>query len=202
MIFPSENQIFYFWACFFAGVFSSAFYALFSVPRYIFKNKIAAFLCDIGYFFCFTGVYVYASVRWKLPNIRPYMPLSAIIGAAVSIIILRNTLAKPAVMLYNLLVNRLRTFTEKINDRKKSEKVGVRGRSGGGDAAGVPARGDSVPDDLPSAGKEGTFRPEKNRKGIRTRHKRNAGRNRSVARRMEDRGSGQKIRLQKERRIT
>ena len=72
MIFPSENQIFYFWACFFAGVFSSAFYALFSVPRYIFKKKIAAFLCDIGYFFCFTGVYVYPEYQAVYAPFRNY----------------------------------------------------------------------------------------------------------------------------------
>ncbi|MBP5308764.1 MAG: hypothetical protein J6Z34_06485 [Clostridia bacterium] len=181
MILRSDNQLYYFWACFLTGVFSSAFYAVLSVPRYFSKNKIIVFLCDISYFLCFIAIYVYASVRWKFPDFRPYMPFAAFSGAAVSVIILRNTLAKPTVMLYNLLVNKIRSLTERINDRKKSEKVGVRGCGGGGGAARVSARGYSVPDGLSVTGEKGTFRPAKNGKRIRKTHKRNARRDRRLA---------------------
>ena len=199
MTFPAENQFYYFWACFYVGVLSSVVYAFLAVLRFFIKGKITAILCDIGYFLCFAAIYVFFSVRWKFPELRPYMPIAAVAGAVVSVAILRNTLAKFAVILYNLFIKIKQSFSERINDGKKSAEIGIGGGSRSRCAVEFSAYGSGLPDDMPVSGKKRTFGAEKNERRVRQAHRRNSGRNRRVDERVENRGSGAEIRFQKER---
>lgn len=127
MNFVSEGQGVVFVGCFLIGVYSMLFYGLFSAVRYIAKNKIIGFLCDLGYFLLLFLIYKSCLERWRFPSIMPYMPIGVLLGGIISCTLLRNTLAKPFILLYNLIVNNIIIpLRVCLNGKRKDKKVSKR----------------------------------------------------------------------------
>ncbi len=198
-MFVADNQIYYFAACFLAGMICGLFY-LFSVPlRVAFKSELVAFLCDLGHFLVLLALYCAAVYRWRLPNFRIYMPLAALAGMAISTVIVQNTLAKSVVLLYNLIERKIKEIRKEKYEQRKSKKADERGGSGGNGDNRVFAGGNDISNGKTVSIEKGTARVAGNQKTVRTAEKRHGRRTGLVAGRVEDRGGREKIRVQKER---
>ncbi|MBO7377284.1 MAG: hypothetical protein J6U35_00220 [Clostridia bacterium] len=95
MILNPDDQFLIFSACFFAGALSCFPYAFFTLLRSLTKNKIVRLTCDLGYFCAVFVIYEAINVRWRLPDVRPYMIAAVLLGALSASQIVRILLAKP-----------------------------------------------------------------------------------------------------------
>lgn len=159
MTFVSSGQAVVFLACVLVGLASGIVYAVLSVFRYLVKSSLFAILCDLGYYFALMAMFLLSSERWQFPNLQAYMPLGVFVGCIISCTLLRNTLAKPLILLYNLFINKLiLPIRVWIYDRRKIKKTGKRVGGNRSVSACDTSHNTGLSNGLPISGKKGACR--------------------------------------------
>lgn len=131
-MFVSKDQIYYFAECLFIGVVSGLACEIFTFVTAAVKAAVVRHITDFLSFAVVAAAYFYASVYFRFPSVRAYMPLGAAAGFLLERVSAHKILAKYTEICYNAIVKRLRRA---IYDRKKNAKTRIVGNGGRGDNA-------------------------------------------------------------------
>ncbi len=101
-MFVTSGQLYVFLGSIAFGSASGLFYSVFSLVKFLFKNKIVDIILDVLFFVLFSVGYVCFSVYYGFPSLRLYMPIGALTGLLLYMKSFGIILANTAKKLYNI----------------------------------------------------------------------------------------------------
>lgn len=108
-MYVTNGQIYVFLGAVSYGVLLGVLYGLFSAIKYFIKNKIFGVFLDVAFFVLFAAGYVFFSVKYNFPSLRPYMPLAALLGLWLYTKSFGIIVANISKKLYNIIVHFVKT---------------------------------------------------------------------------------------------
>lgn len=111
------NQIYILTVCMFTGILGGILYEPFFLARKLIRLHFFGIIADVLFFVFFGITYVFISVMYDFPAVRPYMLAGALAGLLLYLFSLHRIVAFLIEKLYNNIKNKIRYRKRKLSGK-------------------------------------------------------------------------------------